>query len=42
MKGQGDVVAGFKNKLQVAATHVLPDTQLAEMHRSMAEPGSAH
>ena len=42
MKGQGDVVAGLKNKLQVAATHVLPDTQLAEMHRSMAEPGSAH
>ena len=41
MKGQGDVVAGLKNKLQVAATHILPDTQLAEMHRGMAEPGSA-
>ena len=42
MKGQGDVVAGFKNKLQAAATRILPDTQLAEMHRGMAEPGSAH
>ena len=42
MKGEGDVVAGLKNKLQAAATRVLPDTQLAEMHRGMAEPGSAH
>ena len=41
MKGEGDVVAGLKNKLQAAATRVLPDTQLAEMHRGMAEPGSA-
>lgn len=40
MKGEGDVVAGLKNKLQVAATRVLPETQLAEMHRGMAEPGS--
>ncbi len=42
MKGEGDVVAGWKNKLQAAATRILPDTQLAEMHRGMAEPGSAH
>ncbi len=42
MKGEGDVVAGLKNKLQAAATRVLPDIQLAEMHRGMAEPGSAH
>ena len=41
MKGEGDVVAGFKNKIQAAATRILPDTQLAEMHRGMAEPGSA-
>ena len=41
MKGEGDVVAGFKNKMQVAATRILPETQLAEMHRSMTEPGSA-
>ncbi|MBE7216846.1 MAG: SDR family NAD(P)-dependent oxidoreductase [Caulobacteraceae bacterium] len=42
MKGEGDVVAGFKNKMQVAATRVLPEAQLAEMHRGMAEPGSAN
>ena len=41
MKGEGDVVAGLKNKLQAAATRVMSDTQLAEMHRGMAEPGSA-
>ncbi len=41
MKGEGDVVAGFKNKLQAAATRVLGDTVLAGMHRGMAEPGSA-
>ncbi len=41
MKGEGDVVAGFKNKLQAAATRVMSDSQLAGMHRGMAEPGSA-
>ena len=41
MKGDGDAVAGIKNKLQAAATRVLSDSQLASMHRSMAEPGSA-
>ena len=41
MKGEGDAVAGFKNKLQAAATRVMTNTQLAGMHRGMAEPGSA-
>lgn len=40
MKGEGDVVAGLKNKLQAASTRVLSDSALAEMHRGMAEPGS--
>jgi short-subunit dehydrogenase len=40
MKGEGDVVAGFKNKLQAAAAAVTPQSALAEMHRGMAEPGS--
>jgi short-subunit dehydrogenase len=40
MKGEGDVVAGFKNKLQAAVAAVTPQSQLAEMHRGMAEPGS--
>jgi len=41
MKGEGDVVAGWKNKLQVAAANVTPASVLAEMHRKQAEPGSA-
>jgi short-subunit dehydrogenase len=39
-KGEGDVVAGFKNKLQATMAAVTPQSQLAEMHRGMAEPGS--
>jgi short-subunit dehydrogenase len=42
MAGKERVVGGsFKNKLQVAASKVLPDSKKAEMHREMAEPGSA-
>jgi short-subunit dehydrogenase len=41
MKGDGHVVYGLKNKLQVAAAHVMPAGMLAEQHRKMAEPGSA-
>jgi uncharacterized protein len=42
MKGDDKVVAGsFKNKVQATAARVLPDTRKAEMHRKMAEPGSA-
>jgi uncharacterized protein len=40
MKGEGDVVAGFMNKVQAAVAAVTPQSQLAEMHRGMAEPGS--
>jgi short-subunit dehydrogenase len=40
MDGEGDVVAGLKNKLQAAMAAVTPQSQLAEMHRGMAEPGS--
>jgi short-subunit dehydrogenase len=39
--GEGDVVAGWKNKLQVAAANVMPSSMLAEQHRKMAEPGTA-
>ena len=38
MKGEGDVVAGWHNKLQAAIAHVAPAGLLAEMHRKMAEP----
>jgi short-subunit dehydrogenase len=41
MKGEGDVVAGMKNKLQAAMAAITPDSMLAESHRKMAEPGSA-
>jgi short-subunit dehydrogenase len=41
MKGRSDVVYGFKNKMQVAASNVLSEDALAKRHRGMAEPGSA-
>jgi len=40
MDGDGDVVAGWKNKLQTAIASVTPAAVLAEQHRKMAEPGS--
>lgn len=39
MKGEGDVVSGWKNKLQTAAANLMPSGMLAEQHRKMAEPG---
>jgi short-subunit dehydrogenase len=42
MAGAEKVVGGsFKNKLQTIAGKVIPDSRKAEMHRQMAEPGSA-
>lgn len=41
MRGDGDVVSGWKNKLQTAIAAVTPAGILAEQHRKMAEPGSA-
>lgn len=41
MAGEGDVVAGWKNKVQVALANVTPAPLLAAQHRKMAEPGSA-
>ena len=40
MKGQGDVVSGWKNKLQTTIATVTPAGVLAEQHRRMTEPGS--
>lgn len=39
MNGDGDVVSGWKNKLQSAIANVTPAAVLAEQHRKMAEPG---
>lgn len=41
MNGGGDVVTGWHNKLQAAIAHVLPAPVTAELHRRMAEPGTA-
>jgi uncharacterized protein len=42
MADKEKVVAGaFKNRVQVAAGRVIPDSLKAEQHRKMAEPGSA-
>ncbi|MBD3837006.1 SDR family NAD(P)-dependent oxidoreductase [Brevundimonas sp.] len=39
-RGDGDVVAGLKNKVQAALAAVTPQSMLAEQHRKMAEPGT--
>lgn len=41
MKGEGDVVSGWKNKMMSAMATVTPSGVLAEQHRKMAEPGGA-
>jgi short-subunit dehydrogenase len=41
LRGDGDVVTGWNNKLQAAISHITPTSVLAEKHRKMAEPGSA-
>ena len=40
MKGEGDVVSGWKNKLQTVVANITPAGVLAEQHRKTAEPGS--
>jgi uncharacterized protein len=40
MKGDADVVSGWKNKVQTTIANVTPAEVLAEQHRKMAEPGS--
>ena len=40
MKGEAQVVSGFKNKVQVALEKVAPAEYVAHQHRKRAEPGS--
>jgi uncharacterized protein len=40
MRGDGDVVSGWQNKIQTTIANVTPSGILAEQHRKMAEPGS--
>jgi uncharacterized protein len=41
MDGEGDVVAGWKNKITSAMATVTPSSVLAEQHRKQAQPGTA-
>ena len=41
-KGEPGVVAGASNKLRQALSNIMPNVVLAEQHRKMTEPGSAH
>jgi uncharacterized protein len=41
MAGEGGIVSGLQNKLQVAAAHVVPSEMLAKQHAKMAGPGTA-
>lgn len=41
MKGESQVVAGFKNKVQAAVAHVMPADVMAKQHTKMAKPGTA-
>ena len=41
IRGDGDIVAGLKNKIQSSVANVTPAPILAKQHRKMAEPGSA-
>lgn len=41
LRGEGDVVTGWKNKLQSALANVTPAERLAKKHRELAEPGTA-
>lgn len=41
LRGEGDVVSGWMNKLQSAIALITPAGMVAEQHRKMAAPGSA-
>lgn len=41
MRGDGDVVSGWQNKLQTAIACLTPSGVLAEQHRKQAAPGTA-
>jgi len=41
MDGDGGVIAGWQNKLQVAISKLMPESVTARMHAKMAAPGTA-
>jgi short-subunit dehydrogenase len=42
MHGEGDIVTGWKNKVQSELANITPAERLAKKHRAIAEPGSAN
>ncbi len=41
LKGDGQVFTGWRNKMQVAMSRVLPAEQLAKQHSKEGAPGTA-
>ena len=41
LRGDGEVVTGWSNKLRAAISHIVPSSALAEQHRKVAAPGAA-
>jgi short-subunit dehydrogenase len=41
MSGEGQVITGWKNKMQAAMSHIMPAEQLAAQHAKEAAPGTA-
>ena len=42
LDGDGDIVTGWKNKLQTTLASVMPNSMLAEQNRKQSEPGPAN
>ena len=40
LKGEADVVASFKNRIELALSKVLPAPAVAEIHRRQVAPGT--
>lgn len=38
MSGKDKVVSGFKNKMQLLMSHIMPDTMIAEQMKKQQEP----
>jgi uncharacterized protein len=41
-QGEATVIHGLKNKMQLAAASVMPETAMAKLHRAETEPGSGN
>ena len=42
LAGEGGVVSGWQNKMQVAAAGIMPPERMAKKHTELTEPGSAN